>query len=639
MWERFVLQDSMDVRVAEFIQQSWLRSKSYKVNPHQKTGKVYPHKRNKSLQVHANLIYHSESLMKDLYELVKGSDFTVILCDRNGIILKQIGDETTLSYAKEIQFVEGADWSEEAVGTNAIGTCIFEKRPLQIFAHEHYSKICQQWTCSASPILSEDGEVLGVLNMSGPSDKVHPHTLGMVVSAVKAIENKIRLQEKMNNLELMKGYLEATTNTLNSGIMILNNEGRIIKINDKLQHIIGLTENEWVGKKSEELFTNRLFEDIHLSDKKVDDVEIRIKLKAYSKEINVFLTKRPIIKNGKRIGSLILFEEVNKVHKFVNKVTGNRAKVTFNDIIGNNKLLTARIQEAKLASQSVSNVLLLGESGTGKDLFAQAIHNHSNRKDKPFIAINCGAIPKDLLGSELFGYADGAFTGAKRGGNSGKFELADGGTIFLDEIGEMPLDMQVLLLRLLENRELVRIGGSKAIHVDVRIISATNKDLYEEVQKGSFREDLFFRLNVLPIKIPPLRERKDDIELLTNHFVSEINHKLFKKIETISPDFIRALREYEWPGNVRELHNITERMVSKSQGNKLEQLPTELVEPLTKNLSFPSSEILPKKNHVKKLTLINTIKQCNYNYSKAAKKLGISRSTLYRQLDRFGLKS
>ncbi|MEQ6388155.1 sigma-54-dependent Fis family transcriptional regulator [Bacillaceae bacterium S4-13-58] len=630
MWEQFVLYDRMDARVDRFIQQSWLRSKANKVNPHQKTGQIYQHRLNRSLKQNMNLIQQSESFMHDLYELVKGSDFTVILCDRQGILLKQIGDASTIAYAEQIQFVEGADWSEGAMGTNAIGTCIIEKRPLQIYAHEHYSQICQRWTCSATPIMDENGKVLGVLNMSGPSDKVHPHTLGMVVSAVKAIENKLRLQERMDNLELMKGYLEATTNTLSSGIIIIDNQGHIIKTNDKLLQIIDKKESNMIGKEVKQVFSNKLFADADLLEKKR---ETRIILKTDTNEVHVFVTIRPIISNEKRIGALLLVEEVNKVHRLVNKVTGNQAKVSFDAIIGENNAFTARIHEAKLAANSISNVLLLGESGTGKDLFAQAIHNQSSRRDNPFIALNCGAVPKDLLGSELFGYEDGAFTGAKKGGSSGKFELADGGTIFLDEIGEMSLDMQVLLLRVLENKQLVRIGGSKVISVDVRIIAATNKNLYDEVQKGGFREDLFFRLNVLPIHIPPLRERKGDIKLLASYFINEINQKLYKNIEGMTPTFIQALEQYHWPGNVRELHNIIERMVNKSTGSMLEELPLEITQPSIQH------QVLPSTNEAKKRALIQTIQICNYNYSHAAKQLGISRSTLYRQLKKFGLKS
>jgi transcriptional regulator with PAS, ATPase and Fis domain len=269
-------------------------------------------------------------------------------------------------------------------------------------------------------------------------------------------------------------------------------------------------------------------------------------------------------------------------------------------------------------------------------MLAQAIHNASKRKNKPFIAINCGAIPRDLLGSELFGYVEGAFTGAKKGGSAGKFELADGGTLFLDEIGEMSLEMQVLLLRVIQEKEVMRIGGHKVIPVDVRIIAATNKNLREEVQKGSFREDLFFRLNVMPITLPPLRERREDIPLLVHHFVGKLCKKLNKPFPEIRPDFLEALIQYDWPGNIRELQNILERTLNRNTKPILsaKDLPEEVFQ------MFPGqkkAEMLVHRDEIKKQSIIQALRLCNGNITKAAKHLGISRSTFYRQMKKFGI--
>lgn len=217
---------------------------------------------------------------------------------------------------------------------------------------------------------------------------------------------------------------------------------------------------------------------------------------------------------------------------------------------------------AKLAASSVSTVLLNGESGTGKELFAQAIHNASSRRRGPFIAINCGALPRDLIESELFGYDEGAFTGARKGGQLGKFEFANGGTIFLDEIGDMPLETQVKLLRVLQERQITRLGGHKAIPVDIRVIAATNRNLEQLVEQGNFRSDLFYRLNVMSITIPPLRERAEDTVLLTQNMLRKISKKLNKKIVRISTGFFQSIRNYSWPGNVRQLENVLERCIN-----------------------------------------------------------------------------
>ncbi|ULT58925.1 sigma 54-interacting transcriptional regulator [Neobacillus drentensis] len=624
-----------DSTFSNIIHQSLMRSRENKIDPNRKKGKVNKELWQRSILHNEELFHTTLPLMKDIFQLVAGTGFMVVICDKNGLLLKTIGDEDTLQKAREISFIEGADWSEETVGTNAIGTCIKEQIPLQVFHDEHYMKICQEWTCSASPIFGNDGKLLGVLNVSGPYEKVHQHTLGMVVSTARAVENLMKLQDKINRNELMKSYLEATMNTLTSGIILVNHQGEIIQANKTLLDMLQL-EEDIIDKKIYELFANQIFQDGNYAIK-IKDKDIHLKLKRGNSK-HVVLNSQSVYQGEKQIGSLLTLQEIQKVRQMVNRFTGNRANITFKEIIGENELFLTSLREAKSASNSPSNVLLLGESGTGKDLFAQAIHNESDRRKMPFIAINCGAIPRDLLGSELFGYVDGAFTGARKGGSSGKFELADGGTIFLDEIGEMSLDMQVLLLRVLQNREINRIGDHKVIPVDVRIIAATNKNLKDEVRKGNFREDLYFRLNVLPIHIPGLRYREEDISLLASHFVKHYNQKIPKQIETISPSYMKAIEKYNWPGNVRELQNVIERSLNRctTEVLSIECLPDEIQ---TVNIDTPSDQnLVSRKDVLQKQALLEVIMNCDYNYSKAAKKLNISRSTLYRRLERFNLR-
>jgi transcriptional regulator with PAS, ATPase and Fis domain len=277
-------------------------------------------------------------------------------------------------------------------------------------------------------------------------------------------------------------------------------------------------------------------------------------------------------------------------------------------------------------------VLITGESGTGKEVFAQAIHNASNRRGGPFVAINCAAIPRDLLASELFGYDEGAFTGARRGGNIGKFELADGGTLFLDEIGDMPLDMQVVLLRVIEERNLVRIGGKKSIPVNVRIIAATHKDLAHEVANNRFRADLYYRLNVINIQLPPLRDRKGDIPLLVNKFASLLQWREVR----IDSDAQSAIINYSWPGNIRELRNVIESALGQSDDGviSLSALP-ENIRSSTHLNAAAEKPAIPRIIPMKKLEsdiIRDALDKCNGNVSLAARQLGISRSTVYRKL-------
>jgi len=336
----------------------------------------------------------------------------------------------------------------------------------------------------------------------------------------------------------------------------------------------------------------------------------------------------------------------------VNRVTGTSKLYAFQDIIGESPLMQRCIQVAKDISSSKSSVVIHGESGTGKEMFAQAIHVNSRFAQGPFLAINCGAIPKDLVESELFGYEEGAFTGARRGGMPGKFEMANHGTIFLDEIGEMPVSAQVSLLRVIQERNVVRIGGHKPIHIKLRIISATNKDLAKEVQKGNFREELYYRLNVIRIQIPPLRERNGDVILLANYYLKEYSEDLGFGESQLDALAAKALRQYGWPGNVRELANAMESAINfaKGQNITLDCLPEFLSapyshypkstspfghspEPQVRSFAYSGSDL--KKQEA--ATISKTLESVDWNITKCAEALGIARNTLYRKLRKYGI--
>lgn len=310
------------------------------------------------------------------------------------------------------------------------------------------------------------------------------------------------------------------------------------------------------------------------------------------------------------------------------------AKYNFDHIVGESPKIKDSIQLAKRAAQSMSLVLLEGESGTGKELFAQAIHNHSNRNEGPFIAINCGALPKTLIESELFGYEAGAFTGAKTQGQPGKFELANGGTLFLDEIGELPLDSQTSLLRVLQDYTITRIGALKSLPIDVRIIAATNKNLQEEVQKGTFRLDLFYRINVIDIHIPPLRERPEDVEVLAQHYLLKLATKLGYPVLRLSPEVKQIFYEYTWPGNVRELINVLERAFHLIEKEVI--LPEHLPQQLKNIIEFEGNRFLLE--NAEESLIKSALIQTENNISQAAVLLGIGRATLYRKIGKYNIR-
>ncbi len=295
------------------------------------------------------------------------------------------------------------------------------------------------------------------------------------------------------------------------------------------------------------------------------------------------------------------------------------------------------IEMAKKAAKSQCNILIEGESGTGKEVIAQSIHNYSMREEGPFVAVNCASIPRELVESELFGYERGAFTGASKEGHPGKFELADGGTIFLDELGELPLDIQSKLLRVLDNNKIIRVGGTYEKQLNVRVIGATNRNLKKEMKKKNFREDLYYRLGVINIKILPLRYRKEDIEVLVNSFVRNLNQKNLQQNKRIKKSYIDKLKDYDWPGNVRELRNVVERDYYLSDINTIS--PYYIEENIFKEINNENQDInIIPMERLEKENIENAIEKCDGNLAKAAKLLNIGRSTLYRKIKKYNIK-
>jgi transcriptional regulator with PAS, ATPase and Fis domain len=343
---------------------------------------------------------------------------------------------------------------------------------------------------------------------------------------------------------------------------------------------------------------------------------------------------------NKTIGIVITFRESQYYHKLVGKFMGYRASYKFDDIITNNDNMKKTIELAKKASKSDCNILIEGESGTGKELMAQSIHNYSSRKNGPFVAVNCSSIPRELVESELFGYEKGAFTGASRDGNPGKFELANSGTIFLDEIGELPLDIQSKLLRVLDNNKITRVGGNYEKQLDVRVIGATNRILLNEVKKKNFRADLYYRLNVINIRTIALRNRKEDIDLLIRYFVKSLNLKNIHQSRLVGNAYIERMKNNIWLGNVRELRNVVERDYYLS--DELICSSDYLTE--TKQTLNSKNNIYNKNNimcevipiqMLEKESIQNAIEKCSGNLVKTAALLNISRSTLYRKIKKY----
>lgn len=587
----------------------------------------------KLIKKNNEIIKIAKPFMEILYDFLKGSGFSLYLGDKNGIVLTIIGDKDIVIEQAKAGIVEGADMSEKSAGTSAMGTALFENSSVQISGEEHFINIFQIYTCSASVIHNEQGDIIGCLNLTGKRQLAHPHTLGLVVSAVKSIENDLKLNKSQSELFKAYQYLNKIMNSMDFGILAVDNNGIVRAINNSACSMLAINKKYIIDKNVHKVLYNwQYILDELKSGNVYEDKEILYLDEKKRFNLNVYPIKD---KRDTITGMVVTFKDIQNVYNLVTKYISGSATYTFDDIIAKSEKMINLKEQLKNISNSPSTVLIQGESGTGKELIAQSIHNNSNRKNKSFIAINCGAIPKNLIESELFGYEDGAFTGAKHGGRAGKFELANGGTLFLDEIGEMPLDMQVNLLRVLQENCITRIGGSKYIKIDVRIIAATNKNLRKEVKRGIFREDLYYRLNVIPIYVPPLRERDIDIKILIDYFLEVKAFKLKKPVPTIDTHIYQKLLNYNWPGNVRELENCIENIVNMNghtsfdfQNNFSENTQSSSY---TTNFQYHMCSL----EELERKAIINCINTCNGNISKASKILGINRSTLYTKIKKY----
>ena len=449
------------------------------------------------------------------------------------------------------------------------------------------------------------------------------------------ISSKLKAQINTEELEVEKKKLEILLDSMDKAVVSVDIDGHVDKCNHKFKDLFNLSD--------EDLEEKSMFDVLNFIKKTNNNNFSKYKMGSFvynknNRNVKGIYNITKIIIKGKFRGYVIDFIEKREAIKNYNKINKDY-KITLDNIIGNSDLITQTKRNALIASRSNSTILITGESGTGKELFARSIHNHSNRADHPFVTVNCAAIPDNLLESELFGYEEGAFTGAKKGGKLGKFELADKGTIFLDEIGDMSLHLQAKLLRVLQERELDKIGGKTNIFIDVRIIAATNKNLSNMVKNGSFREDLYYRLNVIPIKLPSLRERREDIPLLINYMIEEYSGKLGKQILGIDENAKQLLMNYSWPGNIRELQNVIEYSINMSQSKilTLDSMPKSLT---TVNYSEKTEE--DEEIRTLEELEIREIKKAldmykNYKKDKelVAKALGISRATLYRKLEKY----
>ncbi len=667
-WEHFIENKDYDYSfIRSEILESWKRSRSTGINPKEINYKnLSQDELNMKINKNIDLINIVHPHLESIYSIVKGSGSYILLCDSEGYVIDFKGDSDIIEHGGKTKLGLGSVRNEKTVGTNGIGTALYLERPVQIWGEEHYAEKHKVYTCSGAPFFDANDNLCGCINVTVLTENAHPHTLGMALCAADSITKELKLRQTMKDLESINAQRNSIIENMTSGVILLNSLERVSQINKYALNLFHLSYESIIGQK--------LFD--HISIDNYDNYTIHdiLKHEKYNEEVSVFTKLAPSkpkrlnlsvnhVKDGtgRITGTIMRFNKPEMLNKIVKNIGGFSAKYTFSSITGASKPMQKMIETSKKAAQNESNVLILGESGTGKELIAQSIHNASSVAAGPFVAINCAAIPNSLVESELFGYEKGAFTGAEKEGRPGKFEMADGGTIFLDEIGDMPYAIQSALLRVLQTKEVVRIGGKYPKPVNIRVIAATNQDLNEAVAQKIFREDLFYRLNVFTISVPPLRERGgDDIALLASHFVDIHNRKKHTDIK-IAPEVFSVLKEYSWPGNVRQLENAVERAICLCSNDIItcSDLPAQITAGASEsaaqasphsNLDIQSICQKETKDETQNVSqsfydissgeagmIVSALENCRGNVTAAAKLLGINLRTLYRKINRYDI--
>jgi len=570
----------------EMIRESWQRCYAQGFHPTDAVrGQLLSERQVLSLQKDSRpLLEHAVPVFASLLPLYKSAEYIAVLTDHSGTIIHAVSTPEFQELADTIFMRPGANWLETTMGTNAMGVTLLEKKPVLVYGEDHFYRTNHFLACAASPLFNSRGELIGSVNISCRIEQYTPSLLPLVTMLADALQNRLLLSDARQEHVLALRHLEKLENEHPTPLLALDNEQRIVRVNRAAERIIG---RDCLGK------------------------EFRIK-EGYVMET--------ISDDSQKLWRSVAIRPHH---------SPKQKHYVFDDIFGTCPSITSMKNLAVRAASLEMPLLLYGESGTGKELFAQAIHSASARRYQPFIAVNCSAIPEDLVESELFGYERGAFTGAKAEGSIGKFEAAHNGTLFLDEIGDMSLRAQATLLRAVQEKVITPVGSVKSKQVNVRIIAATHKHLQDEIRAKRFREDLYYRLRGIQLTLPPLRKRSD-IGLLATHLLQKLDDTA-----SLSGAALSYLHQHAWPGNVRELNSVL--MQASFLANK------EIIEPVHLQWEHASAEERPSYQaqrqsleETEKETILRTLDSTHWNISRAARLLQVSRNTLYRKLSEYG---
>ncbi|VDC32247.1 sigma-54-dependent Fis family transcriptional regulator [Pseudogemmobacter humi] len=644
-WEDFLtyrdIEQSRTSGVRREILESWSRSLASGIDA---TAELAP------LDETEDLLEDARRKNADLHDAARGpfakigpllseANALLILTDAEGLVLEQIGDLRTHNAARSIHLIKGGKWDEAAIGTNGIGTAIRSGRPTLVHASEHFCQGIKAWTCAAAPVRDPvDQRIIGAVDLSGPPSIFRPHNVAMIASVAREIEAALAERQEMRRTRLLEAFLDnGPARGSRDSVLILDRIGRVMyhrlpsdAPRDQLAQKLSLGQQfiPLSGSMSDQDIARAIPPNMHPSGIS------RLFLDGEFSGAALVLPPRAPVRSAPAVPA--------EPFRIPPRAGAERDELL---MIGQGPKFTAAVDLARRTAAAGSAVLIQGETGVGKELFARLIHTSAAHKGRaPFVTVNCGAISAELFGSELFGHAPGAFTGATREGKPGKFEQADGGVLCLDEIGEMPLELQPYLLRVLEQRAIYRIGCSKRRQVNVQLVAMTNRDLREEVEAGRFRRDLYYRIGAMTIEVPPLRERPCDIPDLADHFNRMVATRLQREPLTLSEEAASLMARYDWPGNVREMRNLFERLHLMVQDTMVsaEDLPANF-RTGPQEAPAPAAEgaeaaVPANLTDMEEQAIRRTLITEEGNLTRVAHVLGISRPTLYRKLKTYGIR-
>ncbi|WP_232831479.1 sigma-54-dependent Fis family transcriptional regulator [Pseudogemmobacter bohemicus] len=641
-WEDFLtyrdIEQSRTSGVRREILESWSRSLASGIDA---TAELAPLDETEEMledarQKNADLRVAAREPFEKIGPLLSEANALLILTDADGMVLEQIGDLRTHNAARSIHLIQGGKWDEAVIGTNGIGTAIRSGRPTLVHASEHFCQGIKAWTCAAAPVRDPvDQRIIGAVDLSGPPAIFRPHNVAMIASVAREIEAALAERQEMRRTRLLEEFLDnGPAQGSRDAVLILDRIGRV------MYHRLpsGATRDQAAPKLS----LGQQF--IPLSGS-MSDQDIARAIPPHLRPSGI----SRLFLDGEFSGAALILPPrlaaaaapaaPMEPFRIPPRAGAERDELL---MVGQAPKFTAAVDLARRTAAAGSVVLIQGETGAGKELFARLIHTAAPHKGRaPFITVNCGAISAELFGSELFGHAPGAFTGASRDGKPGKFEQADGGVLCLDEIGEMPLELQPYLLRVLEQRAVYRIGCSKRRQVDVQLVAMTNRDLREEVEAGRFRRDLYYRIGAMTIEVPPLRERPCDILALADHFNRAVATRLHREALILSEEAATMIAHYGWPGNVREMRNLFERLHLMVNGGMVtpEDLPVAIRSMPRETVAASSGPVAPVNlTDMEEQAIRRTLTAEEGNLTRVAQVLGISRPTLYRKLKTYGIK-